>query len=225
MATWIANFSYFGVFAVLMLSGMGLPIPEDLPLLLGGYLCATGAAQLWLMLPLTFITVVGADCVLYGLGRRWGQHVPRLPIISRFLDEKHLDRAQRSFHRHGGKTLFLVRFLPGVRAATYFTAGAFRIPFWKMLTADGLAALISVPVVVMVGWLFASHIDLIRQLSRDAQIALAAGLVLSVAAIYGFRRWRRARTEAANTTIAKLHAKTPDQAPSKSTSQVQRKVG
>ena len=133
----------------------------------------------------------GADCVLYFMGRRLGHHVPKLPLLRRFLDEKHLARAERAFHSHGGKTLFIVRFLPGLRAACYFTAGSFKLPFWKMLVFDGGAALISVPTLVLVGFFFSSHFDKLHRLTKEVQILIALAVIAVVAGFLVIKIFRR----------------------------------
>lgn len=202
MEALIAHFSYWGVTVALLLSGFGLPLPEDVPLLIAGYLCATGSAELWIMLPLTFTAVLAADLTLYALGRRWGHHVPRLLIFGRVLDQKHLRKAELAFCTHGGKTLFVARFLPGLRAATYFTAGMFRIPFWKMLAFDGSAALISVPTLVMLGWLFAGHFDALRKWSRGGQWLAAAALAVAIVLWVLWHRRRKRRALAATQALA-----------------------
>src|SRR5690606_2757754 len=119
---------YIGVFVVLMLTGLGLPLPEDIPLLVAGYLCYTGHANIWIMVPLALVTVVLSDAGLFWIGRTWGYRVTRLRWFNYILSEASVQRAERAFQKHGGKTLFLMRFVPGVRAAAFFTAGAFKLP-------------------------------------------------------------------------------------------------
>ena len=84
----IVHLPYLGVVFVLMLGGFGAPIPEDLPLLLGGYLCGSGQADVTIMLPVTLVAVLGADLMVYFLGRRYGHHVPKLPLLRRYLTEE-----------------------------------------------------------------------------------------------------------------------------------------
>lgn len=198
MDTFLLNFSYPGILFLLLLAGLGAPIPEDIPLLLGGYLCATRAdgqafAQLYLMIPLTLLAVLAGDCSLYCLGRRYGHHVPRLPLLRRFLDSAQLERAQQAFCKHGGKTLFIGRFLPGLRAPIFFTAGTFKIPMWKLFAFDGSAALISVPAFVLLGWFFADRIDMVKQLSLKVQMLLLIGLVIAFGLYILTTRWLRYR--------------------------------
>ncbi|MCC7406899.1 MAG: DedA family protein [Phycisphaeraceae bacterium] len=190
MEQFLTHFSYAGILLVLLISGLGVPLPEDLPLLIAGALCAQGVASLELMLPLVFAAVVGADLMIYALGRRFGRHVPKLPMFRRFLDEAHLQKADRAFEKHGGKTLLVARFLPGVRTAVFFSAGACRIPWWKMLVFDGGAAMVSVPLLVMLGYFFANNIDVVRDWAHDSQMVLVVGVALIVGA-YGLYHWRK----------------------------------
>ena len=190
----LAQTPYIGVVGMLLLSGMGLPLPEDIPLLVGGYLCYKGYLEVWIMIPLALAAVMAGDSLLYALGRRYGHHVPKLPIVSRFLSLKRLHRASNAFHLHGGKMLFAIRFMPGVRAAGFFTAGTFKIPYWKLLVFDGSAALISVPTLVLVAYYFGANIDQVKNWSRDTHLLLFGGLILTVVGIFLFKRWRRGST-------------------------------
>ena len=195
----IENLPYLGVVLILAISGFGAPIPEDLPLLLGGYLCGIGKADIRIMLPVTFIAVLGADLMVYYMGRRYGHHVPRLPLLKKYLSESRLNKAELSFHRHGGKTLFIARFMPGMRAPIYFSAGAFKIPFWKMLAFDGLAAVLSVPLWVLAAWYFARTVDweTIQETSFTVQLVIVTGLVACIAAVVCWKLLRQRKLASA----------------------------
>ncbi|MCE9589155.1 MAG: DedA family protein [Planctomycetes bacterium] len=190
----IANTSYpYAIVALILLaSGFGAPIPEDIPLILGGYLCyeGIGDANIYVMLPVTFGAVIGADLIIFYLGRRYGQHIPRIPVIRRFLTPDRLAKATESFHKHGGKTIFIGRFLPGLRAPIFFTAGSFGIPAWKFLLSDGVAALISVPVLVLAGFFFGEYIHKVRVIAGRAEIAIVVVIVIAIAGVFWYRRRR-----------------------------------
>jgi membrane protein DedA with SNARE-associated domain len=94
--------------------------------------------------------------------------------------------------------LFIGRFLPGLRAPIFFTAGSMKVPFVKFLFFDGLAALISVPVFVWLGhWLWEKFHDDIEQFNRSLhktnQYAGWAALVIVAVVVSGFLIWRRKR--------------------------------
>jgi membrane protein DedA with SNARE-associated domain len=150
------------VLGQLLLSGFGLPIPEDIPLILAGYLAYFDYASPWTLFPLTFLAVLGADLMVFWLGRRYGHHVPKLPLMRRFLTEKRLAKTEALLHRHGGKFMFAARFLPGLRAPAIFTAGNFKVPYWKFFAYDGGAALLSVPLILGLAYYFAERLEQVR---------------------------------------------------------------
>jgi membrane protein DedA with SNARE-associated domain len=183
MLDFFGQMPYLVVVLLLFASGMGAPIAEDIPLLLGGYWCGIGKADIAMMLPITFFAVFGADIMIYTLGRKYGRHVQRVRVLRRYLSPKRMAKAAEAFHKHGGKTLFAARFMPGLRAPLYFSAGTFKIPFWKLLVFDGVAALVSVPLWVLLAWHFADHIDRVRQWSLWAQLTLGSVVVLLIAVV------------------------------------------
>ncbi|MDP6058570.1 MAG: DedA family protein, partial [Pirellulaceae bacterium] len=144
-------------------------------------------ADILIMIPVAWTFVLAGDCVLYFLGRRYGHHVPRLPGLRRVLTEKRIAWAEDFFYRHGGKTLFMMRFLAAVRAAIWFAAGGLKIPFWKFIAYDGTAALIFVPGYLLLGWFFAEQWERVSRLTRMGQFALLMVLVAIVAAILIWR--------------------------------------
>ena len=188
----IHNLPYLGVVIIIFAGGFGMPIPEDLPLLVGGYLCGLGQAELAIMLPVGLSAVLGADFLVYVLGRQYGHHVPKVPMLRRYLSPPRLASAEAAFHKHGGKTLFLARFMPGLRTPIYFSAGAFKIPFWKMFLFDGVAALLSAPFWVLLAWYLAKTVELetLRNWSFVTQVILMMAMAICVA---GFIAWKMFR--------------------------------
>lgn len=183
---------YWAIIGVVLISGLGLPIPEDIPILVGGYLSARGYCNPWIMLPAIFVAIVGADGMVFWLGHRYGHHVPRLPLIRRFLTPDRLAKTEGMLHRHGGKFIFMARFLPGIRTAAFFTAGVFKVPYWKFLLYDGAAALVSVPTIFLLAYFLADHIDQAKDMVKDGQIIVLIAMVAGVAAlVLGKRLFKR----------------------------------
>lgn len=183
---------YVVVLGLILLSGFGLPIPEDIPLILAGYLCYPFAGQDHadprLLFPLAFLAVVGADLMVFWLGRKYGHHVPKLPLMRRFLTEKRLAKTERLLHTHGGKFMFAARFLPGLRAPAIFTAGNFRVPYWKFLLYDGGAALISVPVILGLAYYFAEHLEQVRKWVANGEKGAIAVILVAGLVFFGVKR-------------------------------------
>jgi membrane protein DedA with SNARE-associated domain len=183
MQDFLSHFSYAGLVLVLLATGVGLPLPEDVPLLAAGYLCNEDIMRLEIAIPLALAAVIGSDCILYAFGRRYGRDLHSNWFTRRLVTPERLARAAEVYRRHGGKALFAARFMPGLRAPLFFAAGAFRIPFWKLLVFDGGAAVLSVPAIILLGWWFAEQIDVVRDQTRRVQILIGVLIVLGVVGI------------------------------------------
>ncbi len=201
MEQWIEQVAphapYLIVIGVLLISGFGLPIPEDIPLIVGGYLAAAGYANPWVMFILSFAAIMGADAIVFWLGRRYGHHVPRIPILRRYLTAPRLRKAESMLNRHGGKFIFAARFLPGLRMPAMFSAGTFKVPYWKFLLYDGSAAAVSVPVIFWLSWAFADHIDAVKEWVASGQIIALLTIVLAIGVFILIKLYVKRRLAAA----------------------------
>jgi len=77
VSSYIEHFTYVGLFLVLVLCGMGLPVPEDLALLTGGFLVHRGITQYPATLLVSFVGVLAGDNSLFFIGRRFGTRILR----------------------------------------------------------------------------------------------------------------------------------------------------
>lgn len=189
-----AQWPYLGVLGVLIACSLGLPIPEDIPLLTGGFLCHRGLARLEYMIPVALLGVLVGDFILFGIGRTLGHHVTERRFVRRLVKPDRLRKAELLFAQHGVKIIFVCRFLPGLRPMMFMASGVLRVPLWKFAAVNGSAACISVPTIVMLGKFFGHNFEKLQQDVRTAThlIALAIVLVgLGIAAVYVYRRQRR----------------------------------
>jgi membrane protein DedA with SNARE-associated domain len=65
--------SYLGIIFFLFLTGMGLPVPEEVPVILAGVLAANGTLEPWLALASCVFGALVSDCILYAVGRHFGR--------------------------------------------------------------------------------------------------------------------------------------------------------
>ena len=155
------NAPYLVIFGILLATGFGLPLPEDIPLVIAGTLCGEtkGHPYLWIMLPGCMVAIVGSDLILYFIGRRIGPSIHRHPILKRIVGSRNLARAKVLFKRHDAKFVFFARFLPGVRAPAFFTAGMYKMKLRNFIKWDGAAAMFSAPWVMLLGYHFSEQVD------------------------------------------------------------------
>lgn len=179
------NYSYLGISLALIGRGIGVPIPEDIPLLTAGFLCARHICRLEWMLPLAWGSVLVADTLSFVLGRFFRNSLPSLPVIRQAFSPPRLVRADHFYRRHGLKGLLAARFMPGLRTPLFFIAGTARLPCYQFIVADMIMAAFSVSIMVGLGWLFPSQLDRLRNLTAVYKwilLALAAAAILLLAA-------------------------------------------
>ena len=147
----IGKLGYLGIALILVLGGLGLPIPEEAPIIVAAILSRNGTLS-W---PLAIASCLGGvllgDMVVYFLGYFYGEKVLSLRLTRRLLTRQREAQIKGYFHRHGFKILVSGRFVPGFRTAAYLTAGILKLPPVKLLLTDVVAASLSHAFDVRVG--------------------------------------------------------------------------
>jgi membrane protein DedA with SNARE-associated domain len=198
---------YAAVFSVLVLCGFGLPMPEDIVLVTGGVLAWMGSGMeavtistmlhhpgLHVMVLFGLGGILVGDSVIFWAGRKLGMRVAEIRPLRRIITPARLAEAEKMIRRRGNVVVMIARFLPGLRAPTYFTVGHSKLPFWEFLLFDGVAAAVSAPLWVCLGFYFGSNIgEAARQAAQFGNYILAA--VLAVVAGLGIRWWLARRGE------------------------------
>jgi len=188
----IGQLGYVGISLILILGGLGLPIPEEAPIILAAVLTRNGQMTGSLALASCLIGVLLGDMVVYFLGFFYGEKVLRFPVTRRLLTRQREEQIKGYFHRHGFKILLSGRFVPGFRTAAYLTAGILKLPTLKLLLIDLVAASLSTFFMFGLGFAFAYQIQKgIREVQQWLTIIAGLGV-----AIWLLIRYYRARDRA-----------------------------
>jgi membrane protein DedA with SNARE-associated domain len=193
--------SLWGPFLILILCGLGLPVPEDIVLVAAGALGEIDGRTWMEVSALMYVGVMLGDSTIFFAGRFFGTRLRTSRWFQRYFSVKKQGKVEDLFDRYHSWVLFVGRFLPGLRAPIFFTAGSTRVKFWKFFFLDGLAALISVPFFVWLGhWLWRRFKDDIAQLDRaldrtQTYTMLVAVVLLIVAGWVVVRKVRESRTK------------------------------
>lgn len=199
LSNFLSEFTYVAIVAVLTGAGLGLPISEDLTLLLGGGLAARGVTEYWPTLLCGYFGVLLGDVLIHRWGLKMGPAAYRHRIVQRHLSPERQEKLRVHYAKHGFLTVVVGRHTPMLRAPIFFLAGASRLPLWKFLLADALSAAITVPIVVWLGFQFGEHLDDIRALLHRVQWSVAAAVAAVVALIWVLRRRAKARARGPTT--------------------------
>lgn len=186
ISAYIEHFTYAGLFVVLMLCGLGMPIPEDVALLAGGYLAHRGITRYPITLGVSLLGVVAGDNSLFFLGRHFGSGLVRYFSIGRPGRRSQIARIEGFMQRHGHRAIFYARFLAGLRALVYLSAGSFGVRPGVFLFYDLLGAVISVPIVVTLGYIFGKQLEMMVRYIGGFERLIVVVAILSVA-VYGTR--------------------------------------
>ena len=124
------------VFALCAASGLLLPLPEDVPVLLAGIAASTGEVTVLPAIGGALAGVLVRDLVLFGIGRLLGEAAFRRPLLVRLVGAKRLSFARAMVSGRGARAVFAGRFLIGVRAPVFVTAGALGLPLRDFVLWD-----------------------------------------------------------------------------------------
>lgn len=176
----LSHGSYLAIILIITLTGAGLPIPEEVPVVTAGVLSSSEVAKLnpWLAFGSCLLGALLGDSVMYGIGRFFGHaFLARHPWFARLLNEQHEKQMEELIERQGLKVFLLARFLVGVRAPVYLAAGAMRVRFAKFLLVDLVCA---TSVVGVFFWLSYSFGASMGPILRESQWALTGAVALIV---------------------------------------------
>lgn len=186
-----------GLLVILLLCGVGLPLPEDVVLMAAGFLAGVKDHS-WISASVVmYFGVVAGDSLAFMLGRRIGTPLLTFRWTLRLLPLKKQELIQRLFARYGSFVFFVARFLPGLRAGIFCVAGAMRASYLRFVLIDGAAAVISVPFWVWFGhFLWAKFGDNIGHLTNSISIAhsysvLVTLSLLAILVLAVWLLWRR----------------------------------
>ena len=193
--SWLSHYGYAGLFALLLLGIVGLPIPDEALLVFSGYLISTGRLDpVW-----TFITAfAGAACgisVSYWLGITLGHTAVERYGSYIHLTQERLERVHRWFRRVGNWLLSIGYFIPGVRHFTAIVAGmsGLEFPTFAIFAYGGAAVWVALFLTLgyVVGEQWPALVDVIQRFTWDFVIAVAVLLSLGWLVRRRFRNSRR----------------------------------
>ena len=163
-------------------------LPGDSLLFAAGALASVAGSPLAVppLLALLVVAAVAGDALNYSIGAYLGPAVFSSEH-SRFLNRRHLIRTQRFYAKHGGKTIFLARFVPIVRTFAPFVAGIGRMPYGYFATWNVAGAATWVVSFVLAGYWFGQ----IPTVKRNFHVVIVAIILISVLPV--FFEWLRAR--------------------------------
>jgi membrane-associated protein len=156
---------------------IGLIIPGDIILALGGVYASEGRLSLGWVIAIGIVAALCGESAGYWLGRRYGVSLIRaIPLVRRL--EPRLEDAHSYFRKHGGKTVAIGRYATAAGAFVPFSAGIGRMPFGRFFAFDLPAVAIWAALISSFGYGVGRNLAFIDEtLSRFGYLVLVIGLI------------------------------------------------
>jgi membrane protein DedA with SNARE-associated domain len=180
--------AYLLVLLALLAGSIGIPAPEDLTLIAAGVLCSLSHVNTWIMALTCYLGLVIGDLIIYRIGWMAGPTLFRKKWFRRHISTKRLEVMRTNLHKRTMLTILVARHLFYIRTATFLMCGAVRISFVRFVVMDAIAALITTPLMMGLGYLFAHNYEAIVAWVREIKFVLLALGVIVAGLLY--KRYR-----------------------------------
>lgn len=149
-------------------------LPGDSLIFVAATFAARGALNPWVMSILLVIAAVAGDTVNYWIGHRVGAKAYTGEV--KWIKKEYMERTHAFFEKHGGKTIFLARFIPIIRTFAPFVAGVSQMSygfFWRWNIIGGV---VWVATFTLLGYFFGN----IPFVQNNFELVIVAIIVISL---------------------------------------------
>ena len=200
LAALIAHYGHwvYGILFLIIFCETGLVVlpflPGDSLLFVVGALAASGSLDVqWVILLLMLAAFLG-DNTNYWIGRFLGARI--FTPDSRWLNRAHLAKTEAFYAKHGGKTVFLARFLPILRTFAPFVAGIGHMSYQRFLMFCILGSIVWINGLVFAGYFFGNLPFIKNNLTLVILAIVAISLAPAIVQLIKSRRQSRQKTSA-----------------------------
>lgn len=169
---------------------VGLVVPGETVMLLGGAVAGQGAIDIYILIAIAWFAAWAGDTTSFFLGRRLGREFvmrngPRFGI-----SHERFEKVEDYFSRHGGKTIFIGRFISLVRAFAPFIAGSSGMRYGAFVPYSILGTGIWASAHILIGYIFSRSIDSAAKYAGRGAFLLGTLIAITVGSVFLYRRLR-----------------------------------
>jgi membrane-associated protein len=135
-------------------------LPGDSLLFAAGVFASLGSFNILILLSILILAAILGDTANYWIGHFFGEKIVRNPKIP--IKKDHIEKTNRFFEKHGGKTIILARFVPIVRTFAPFVAGAGQMNYGKFISYNIIGGILWVSIFTLSGFFF-GNIPLVKK--------------------------------------------------------------
>ncbi len=178
---------YIFLFLSLLAGAFGLPIPEDIPLVAAGVLLHERQTKLIPTFIICYIGIIVGDLIIYFAGRFFGPALIKRKWFQRKISKIGLKKVRSKLENRSLLTIFIARHLFWIRTATFLICGIVRIKPIKFIVADAIAASISIPIMISIGYFSYEKLDNAFGHVKKAEHLLLVAVLIVIAIILAYK--------------------------------------
>jgi len=189
MTHFVEQYGLIVVFLLIAAESSGIPLPGETALVAAAIFASQGHYSIVTVIVVAALAAIVGDNVGYWIGRKLGRgFLQRYAIVKRFSDRV-LPRAERFFDKHGGKAVFLARFIAGLRVAGAWIAGFSKMTWWRFFAWNAAGGIVWATAVALVAYYFGRAAA--DTISRYGLLGAAVAAVIVVAVAAGLHFWNK----------------------------------
>jgi membrane protein DedA with SNARE-associated domain len=156
-----SSYSYVVIFIVLVLSGVGLAVPEELMVMLSGFIIARGIVRPGPMIVFCIFGVFFSDLSAFLLGHFYGQSIKEQKLVGQLFNFRRMRKVEKYSKLLGNWLIFFGRFATGIRPLVFLVAGISKLNLIRFIVIDFIGSIISVVIWAGAGWFLSRHIEIL----------------------------------------------------------------
>lgn len=149
-------------------------LPGDSLIFAAATFAARGALNPWVLFIVLSIAAVLGDTANYWIGHRIGARAYTGEV--RWIKKEYMERTHAFFAKHGGKAIFLARFVPIVRTFAPFVAGVSQMPYGYFVRWNVIGGIVWVGLFTALGYFFGN----IPFVQHNFELVIVAIIAISV---------------------------------------------
>ncbi len=189
----IEQYPYAGLFLLLFLGALGLPLPEDMTLVLCGFLIANDVVKPLPALLLIYVIMFGLDVAFFYAGRKYGAEIVNRRAFRKIISAQRLSVLEQKVKRWGVLLIILGRHVIVLRTQLLIATGVFKMSPPKFLAADAITIPVTMAIMIGMGYAGGSSLQIVKKdVTRIEHVVFLAVIALVVLyLLYRFIKYRR----------------------------------
>ena len=184
--TFLSEYGWIAMIALLLASGVGIPIGEELVNVPAGIFVGQGEMPMLSTFLAAYVGVLGGDFLWFWICGRYGRRLLGYRWFRRFVHPRRVLQVKHQFDRKGAWVLLIARFIPGTRSPALTIAALMHMPWRRFIPIEIVCCAITTPLQVTIGVLIGR--ELAGQ-SLQTTVFTALGVVASIVALTALANW------------------------------------